>query len=374
MDPRRDRRKRGEKGKTGTRRSGPISCHQKVEAFVETYKKPPTQKLYRDLANFTHNKCETMLKTLRLANKGFVQSRVKTPRSLEKKLGELVQSAEFRDWVTTSGENLHRHPEMGDLAGVRIGLYLADDIELVHNEITKHYHVKHNFGTVTGGRDVVRDRNLDVKKHVNGPWHSANRDGTTTQWQHSGYKSWQLVVRLQNPKNALEAQRVEIQLSTVAMQSWGEMQHSIIYKNPKQVPVTPAIRNVIDAMNGLSIMNDQLGRQLKASMGAAEQDAEARNRRRFRSPEQFSEWFEERYVKDLPPWKKQRWVVGSDAVKEARRLFRRFGTSRATQRQVPCAAFFAEEIAEGRFLLRRPVLLGKKWDISVLLMRALGLE
>lgn len=51
---------------------------------------------------------------------------------------------------------------MGDLAGVRIGLYLSNDIARVAKEIEEHFIVKHLFGTVTGGRAASQERNLDA--------------------------------------------------------------------------------------------------------------------------------------------------------------------------------------------------------------------
>ena len=280
------------------------------------YEQPETQKQFGNLATLTKDYCEKLL--AHTSVKGMVQSRVKKCDSLKEKLqvpGNFSQlgnspnvkaadeaAAEeadepqdahadiydehgevpsVRDWIRKRG-NIYKHPEIGDLAGVRIGLFFPDDVVKVALEIEKQSKIKHRWGTVRDGRTATQERNLDPQKHsINGAWVSP---GTNHQWEHYGYKSWQVVaqwkrkslevpqsvqllgdseiLRSQMPKG-FKSLRIEIQVGTVVTQAWAEVQHNIIYKRSDGLMITPTMERTIDAMNGLAITTDIMLKELR---------------------------------------------------------------------------------------------------------------
>jgi ppGpp synthetase/RelA/SpoT-type nucleotidyltranferase len=214
--------------------------------------------------------------------------------SLKKKLGVLAQDSKFRDWVkddslkkrmddlakdsnfgdcVSEEDHIFKYREMGDLAGVRIGLYFPDDILKVVKKIkepSSPFKEVHLFGTVTGGRDVTKVKNLDIDKHLDGPW----LDGNNGPWEHYGYKSWQMVVEWKNSlPEGLNSLRVEIQVGTVVTQAWAEVQHNIIYKEPANIRATPSVKRISDAINGLAITTDIMLKELERSLEEAKKEA-----------------------------------------------------------------------------------------------------
>ena len=81
------------------------------------------------------------------------------------------------------------------------------------------------------------------------------------------------LLRKRMPKG-FKSLRVEFQVGTVVTQAWAEVQHSIVYKNPNNISTTPAMRRLIDAINGLAITNDIMLKELKRSLEEAEKEAE----------------------------------------------------------------------------------------------------
>ena len=247
----------------------PSSCDQKLLTDYEQ-RRPR----YEELVKLTRNECDDLLESIPV--KGVVQGRTKKYKSLKEKLKGLEQGSEFRDSVS-EGKDIYDHREMGDLAGVRIGLFFPSDVPKVAQEIDKRFDIKHLFGTVTGGRHVTEGRNLDVKKHADGPWHSQDLDGTDESWEHYGYKSWQMVVEWKKPlPEGLTSLRVEIQVGTVVTQAWAEVQHNIIYKRPADIRATPTMMRMSDAINGLAITTDIMLKELERSLMLGEKEAEAR--------------------------------------------------------------------------------------------------
>lgn len=333
----------------------------KVSAFVKKYKDSKTQDQFENLVTLTRVNCEKLLEHIPI--KGVVQGRKKKYESLKKKLklpdgnyddaddevdadeadldfeeahadiyDENGEVPNLRDWIYKGG-NIYKHPDMGDLAGIRIGLYFPDDIKKVAQEIEKHFRMKHCWGTVTGGRIATQGRNLDVQEHLTGAWVSP---GTDDHWEHYGYKSWQVVVqwkedllepftsedlrgrlgslRKKMPKG-FKSLRVEIQVGTVVTQAWAEVQHNIIYKNPDNILTTPNMKRVIDAVNGLAITTDimlkELGQALDVAKKEAEKEAEKRARvvrERFDWAISNLGWLKEDYMSQMRQEGAQLWV------------------------------------------------------------------
>ncbi|KAK4459801.1 ankyrin repeat-containing domain protein [Cladorrhinum samala] len=279
--------------------SNSSQCNQKVKQFLDEYKKPQTQKLFQDLADATKHKCEEILASLNI--KGVVQSRSKKYDSLTTKLTGMARDPEFVSWSAGAssipgtdprrGRSVYEHPDMGDLSGVRIGLFFPDDIAIVGKKINQIFDISHTFGTVIDtSRSAAAGRNFDVQKHEQGRWASEGSDGKPEHWEHYGYKSWQVVVtwKQQALTKPLEAgiivplmksfgsqppPRIEIQVGTIVTQAWAEVQHNIIYKNPRNIQATPTMKRMIDAINGLAITTDIMLRELQRSQTQAKNEA-----------------------------------------------------------------------------------------------------
>lgn len=72
------------------------------------------------------------------------------------------------------------------------------------------------------------------------------------------------------------ASRVEIQITTVVMHAWSEVEHDLIYKNPLDLPHDSNIDRILDATNGLSITSEVLLRQLQQTMTSMEEKEDQR--------------------------------------------------------------------------------------------------
>ncbi|KAK4221647.1 ankyrin repeat-containing domain protein [Podospora fimiseda] len=286
-------------------------CIQKVKSFLVEYKKPQTQKLFQDLAEVTKQRCEELLSALNI--KGIVTSRYKKYESLETKLIGMAKDPEFVQWSQSAGggggdprrgRSVYEHPDMGDLAGVRIGLFFPDDIATVGKKINETFDIAHTFGSVIDtSRSAPSGRNVDVQKHGEGRWTSEGPDGKPDHWEHYGYKSWQVVVTWKRSQPASvnagvigplmkifgsqPPPRIEIQVGTIVTQAWAEVQHNIIYKNPNNIKTTATMKRMIDAINGLAITTDIMLRELQRSQIRAEKEA-AEWRKLRKSPQYYN--------------------------------------------------------------------------------------
>jgi hypothetical protein len=91
-----------------------------------------------------------------------VHGRTKKPDSLEKKLSDPAQNSGFVGWAG----NISKHPDMWDLAGVRIGLFFPDDIPDVTKVIEAHFEKVYNHGTVGGCWAYVCTQSGDCRLNI----------------------------------------------------------------------------------------------------------------------------------------------------------------------------------------------------------------
>ena len=213
----------------------------------------------------------------------------------------------FGNWISDR-DHILKHPDMGDLAAVRIGLYLPGDVGKLAEKVEQYFDIKHTFGTVTGGRDVTKGRNLDIASHEEGRWLDAKNDS----WEHYGYKSWQVVAQWkQGPFVDLQ---VEIQFGTVVTQAWAEVQHKIIYKTPDNIVAAPSVKRMIDAFNGLAITIDIILKDLELGIREAEEKAEELDQRPFEDERDFLKWFRSQYARQMRPKALKRWHCSLDSA------------------------------------------------------------
>ncbi|KAJ8126274.1 hypothetical protein O1611_g7365 [Lasiodiplodia mahajangana] len=268
----------------------PMQVREAVKGVLQKYQEPTTRKLYQKLVSLTCEECKKVLQGSPVEIKGVVHGRVKQYDSLKDKLESMQLDQKFQDLVYQE-KDVYKHVDMGDLAGVRIGLYFPKDVVTVAKAISQRFEVKHLFGTVTGNRRVTEEGKLNIDDHMKGKWNYTSTDGTIQYWEHYGYKSWQVVVgpgptlstRFEELKKEMERRglgplTVEIQIGTVVTQAWAEVQHNIVYKNPKKIVATPTMNRMIDCINGLAVTTDimlaELERDVEPAWTEAEKEAD----------------------------------------------------------------------------------------------------
>ncbi|KAH4189082.1 hypothetical protein HBH42_139080 [Parastagonospora nodorum] len=354
--------------------------YRAVSKFFVQYSNSNTQLGYDTLVAATKSECEKILHDLSI--KGVVSGRTKALESLQNKFVQMADDDHFNTWAATASD-ITDHPEMGDLAAVRFGLYLPEGIVKVAREVEKRFRIIHPFGTVTGGRDVDQGRNLDIDRHENGPWYTQDSDGTEEHWEHSGYRSWQMVVEWINPPSdlvklqdppwgVLSSLKVEIQIGTVVSQAWAEVQHNIIYKKSTNILATPSMKRIIDAINGLAITTDIMLRELERSLEVeTRREASEKAKRPFESVEEMIEWFKTTYLRQMRPDESELWqsdLVETNRWSSAAQLMH-ICSEEGYLGVTPCRETFEGLIEEHRLLDEGVVL--QRYDIWVLLFRAI---
>ncbi|CZR59899.1 uncharacterized protein PAC_09793 [Phialocephala subalpina] len=285
----------------------------KTSSFVSSYVEQRTQGQFEELLAHARNHCELLLKSIDV--KGAVHGRIKDPESLRKKLKDLKNDSSlklnFRDWVV-KGNDIYEHPDMGDLAGVRIGLYFPTDVAKVEKKMKESFKQIHSFGTVTEGR-LPTSRETDVRQYGRGRWYTVDANNAIEFWNHSGYESWQMVVKWKDPLGfSLESVRTgmhenfkslkfEVQVGTVVSQAWAEVQHNIIYKKPDDILATSTMKRMIDAINGLAITTDIMLKELARSLEDAKKEAEDAKQKHQQTFQSLKTFVNELAVLDTDP-------------------------------------------------------------------------
>ncbi|OAA82382.1 RelA/SpoT [Akanthomyces lecanii RCEF 1005] len=284
------------------------SYDKQASDIITNYKTSQAKRLFNIMADDVKKCCEELLVQekgvngeTRCAIKGVVTSRLKGDEPLETKLTSADGKQFFLGWFEKAvemGKNQARlldSPNMGDLAAVRIGLYLPGDVIKVARRLKQDFDVKHPFGTVMDPtRKAAMMGNQHFTRHDRGRFEEGE-DPDDATWEHYGYKSWQVVVGwacnktqwdedLQAMARLFSPLKVEIQVGTVVTQAWAEVQHNIIYKQPKDIRVTYTIKRMIDATNGMAITTDIILRELERSYDEAKAEAEARRQRDREQP------------------------------------------------------------------------------------------
>lgn len=127
-----------------------------------------------------------------------IKSRLKTPRSIAKKLG--------KKGLEPTLENAVKY--IDDIAGIRIICSFTEDI----------YHI----ATVIQAQSYIKV--LKIKDYMQNP--KAN-----------GYRSYHMIVEVPVCLSGkTEMTRVEIQIRTIAMDFWASLEHKIRYKFESEVP------------------------------------------------------------------------------------------------------------------------------------------
>jgi ppGpp synthetase/RelA/SpoT-type nucleotidyltranferase/uncharacterized protein YutE (UPF0331/DUF86 family) len=212
-----------------------------IESFVTNYKRE--MDFYLEAARLCKLECESLLKENGI--RAIVTYRAKSPERLEEKLGNRNAKAPY-----TSQDQIR--DDIVDLAGVRAALYFPGDREQLEKLIPSAFVL---LGEPKKFPEVVASR--PNKKF-------------------SGYHATHYRVKL--PADDLTEERIryadapiEIQVASVLMHAWAEVEHDLVYK-PETGDLSEDEYAILDQLNGLVLSGETalelLQRAVRARVGS----------------------------------------------------------------------------------------------------------
>ncbi|KAI6080138.1 hypothetical protein F4821DRAFT_277032 [Hypoxylon rubiginosum] len=183
-----------------------------------------------------------------------------------------------------------------DLGGVRVCVYFPHDVDKVLSFLDQREDVKILWVTRKTQRTTDMD---DLRNHVNileGRSPTANPHHGTF----AGYRATHTVVELMGgaiPKGQEESHyKVEVQIGTVVMHAWSEVEHDIIYK-PGQAEPSDEEKGILDLFNGLVLSGEAALNQLAAYTIRKERDRARDNDAEATSHHELGAWLASYYEK-----------------------------------------------------------------------------
>ncbi|KAI1496089.1 hypothetical protein F5X99DRAFT_401374 [Biscogniauxia marginata] len=206
-----------------------------------------------------------------------------------------------------------------DIGGVRISLYFPGNVAKVINVLKSRLHVL---------RVTEKGQNQINTKYLKDFLEDLDRDGTdkhTVSIEKSsgyertfgGYKASHLVVKLreedipENKQCAWKDTVVEIQVGTLVMHMWSEIEHDMIYKplESQGDEVSEDEKRVLDLINGIVMTGEAALRQLEAST-EERLNQRAKDQAAFASSEyELVLWIENYYKKKGKPLAQGEWEL-----------------------------------------------------------------
>lgn len=243
-------------GELSVIRRGPSYCQQMeatetlIKAYINEYEQTDRD-YYQRIATLVRSSVEDKLKEAQIL--GIVSDRAKEAGRLEKKLRQRAFPLEHAEASYLQRDDILS--DLIDLAGVRVALYFPGDRGSAAEQICSlfdEYKPKKEFP------EGQRNNKGDVR--------------------FSGYRATHL--RLQVPGDLIGVQNrlfpVEIQIASVIMHAWSEVEHDLDYKQ-LQGPISSLELQLLDQLNGLALAGEISLEQLQI----------ARNDRLAKTTEQF---------------------------------------------------------------------------------------
>lgn len=193
-----------------------------IEDFVEQYKIEYDH--YYNLSKITYEICEEKL--ISQGIKAITSFRPKSPNSLKEKLYKRNKSINY-DSISSIKKDIC------DLAGVRIALYFPTERVAVDKIINEYFNV------IT--KKVFPDSNNtpSYKKRFSGYWANHYRVNLLDKKDYERYA------------NSI----IEIQVASVLMHAWSEIEHDLVYK-PNSGDLSTEENEILDEINGLVIVGE----------------------------------------------------------------------------------------------------------------------
>lgn len=195
-----------------------------IEQFIQQYHRE--YDYYSQAAKICANQSESKLESSGI--RAIVTFRAKRPDRLEDKL---IKRNKDKNYKTVE----EIYDDIVDLAGVRIALYFPGDIQEV---------------------DKIIHANFNVKKVKEFPEQNKVQEGKTF----IGYKAKHYRVKLREDKLGGSEKRfsnalVEIQIASVLMHGWAEVEHDLVYK-PLSGGLSEDELAILDELNGLVLTSE----------------------------------------------------------------------------------------------------------------------
>lgn len=191
-----------------------------IKDFLKQYQRETGD--YEKLAQLCAQQCESGLE--RMGVRSIVTYRAKRPDRLWQKIRKRAPAKNYASMKDI-------YADIIDLAGVRIALYFPGDREEVDAFIRSHF--------------VVEETRNFPKESNRSPYPK----------RFSGYSARHYRIRLKEENLAAKQKEyafrsVEIQVASVLMHAWAEVEHDLVYK-PKTGELSPDEYAILDELNGL---------------------------------------------------------------------------------------------------------------------------
>lgn len=251
-----------------------------VSAFVKVY----TEEDYRSkFYHIAQTVADEFKKSPPVDDQGYeikyqLSCRGKDAKSIGDKLRAQTTKSPF-----TSVDLLLKSERIWDLAAVRVLAYFPDDVPIIARKFEQLFRILDKPIVVHSKRDYEKPEKPDrttpatggvavaqFEKYTKGTFtQKSSVEAIVREWKHSGYRAVHFHVGKKDetmfPKLYPWQTRVEVQISTVVMHAWSEVEHDMVYKNPFQLPQDTTMDRMVDAINGLSITNETLLQELQQS-------------------------------------------------------------------------------------------------------------
>lgn len=199
-----------------------------IEKYVENYK---TQYEYHEaISKLVAGKLEDCFETSGI--RAIVTFRAKSPSRLLEKIKKRNVDKKYTDFSEIDDDIV-------DLAGVRVALYFPNDLEHVEKIIRSKF-------------NIIKEKSFPENNKIEGKIFL-------------GYKAKHFRVSLKNEGGVndryLKA-KIEIQVASVLMHAWSEVEHDLIYKK-YQGEVSKEEKKILDELNGLVLAGELALERLK---------------------------------------------------------------------------------------------------------------
>lgn len=184
-------------------------------------------------------------------------------------------------------ESLH------DLAGFRILLYFPGEVRKVIQVLEEQEEIEVVKVVERGGGiapDMVR-----LKEHVSGLEGRTRLETTTNDKIFSGYRATHIIVR---PRGKAKPY-VEIQVASVVMNAWAQVEHDIIYK-PSEEGYSKEVMQILDTFNGMVMLGENALRQLETTIKREKKDRDAELQTTAQDVYDLGQWIRDYYAKNRP--------------------------------------------------------------------------
>lgn len=213
--------------------------------------------LYEKAAFYTKALCENLLK--KSGVRAIVTHRVKQAERLDTKLR---QRARANPEIYKNNKHEDFRKDIVDLAGVRIALYFPSDRAKIAGII--HGSFSDVEGTEFPETSDKSGKTSSVAQ-VQNPTYANHFDGYTADHFRVSIKPEHLPEELQRRFRKKDP-RIEIQVASVLMHAWAEVDHELVYKSLTGTEVSEEELRLLDAINGLARTGEVLLQELQRAM------------------------------------------------------------------------------------------------------------